>query len=141
MVAYLDVSIGPGRPSSSPPITFVLIPEYVARSWWERVLYNQAAKRFAPLFSARPHVVINVPSGATKPEPGRAAEIEPAGTLVAADNGTRAVRRGLRGERAEHKANGQGPTHQRIVSSATFGPVRSGGPVVSFPSYAVDPRF
>ena len=36
---------GAGRPTRSSPITFVVIPEYVARSWWERILYNQSAKR------------------------------------------------------------------------------------------------
>ena len=25
------------------PITFVVVPEYVARHWWERILYNQSA--------------------------------------------------------------------------------------------------
>ena len=26
-------------------MTIVVLPEYVARHWWDRVLYNQTAKR------------------------------------------------------------------------------------------------
>ena len=44
------------------PITFVVIPEYVAKSWWERILYNQSAKRLrAALLGRPPTVVVNVP--------------------------------------------------------------------------------
>jgi len=40
----------------------VVIPEYVARSWWERLLYNQSAKRLRSMLLGRPHtVVVNVP--------------------------------------------------------------------------------
>jgi hypothetical protein len=40
----------------------VVIPEYVARRWWERVLYNQSAKRLRSMLLGRPHtVVVNVP--------------------------------------------------------------------------------
>jgi hypothetical protein len=40
----------------------VVIPEYVARSWWERILYNQSAKRLRSALLGRPHtVVVNVP--------------------------------------------------------------------------------
>jgi hypothetical protein len=39
-----------------------VIPEYVARSWWERILYNQAAKRLRAMLLGRPRtVVVNVP--------------------------------------------------------------------------------
>ena len=39
-----------------------MIPEYVARSWWERILYNQSAKRLRAALLGRPHtVVVNVP--------------------------------------------------------------------------------
>ena len=49
-------------PDKEAPITFVVIPEYVARSWWERILYNQAAKRLRTVLLGRPHtVVVNVP--------------------------------------------------------------------------------
>jgi hypothetical protein len=44
------------------PITFVVIPEYVARHWWERILYNQVAKRLRTVLLGRPHtVVVDVP--------------------------------------------------------------------------------
>jgi hypothetical protein len=34
----------------------------VARHWWERILYNQAAKRLRTVLLGRPHtVVVNVP--------------------------------------------------------------------------------
>jgi amino acid transporter len=62
LVAYLnvlDLAWPPGKPE---PITFVVIPEYVARSWWERILYNQSARRLRTVLLGRPHtVVVNVP--------------------------------------------------------------------------------
>jgi hypothetical protein len=40
----------------------VVIPEFVARSWWERILYNQSANRLRRALLGRPHtVVVNVP--------------------------------------------------------------------------------
>ncbi len=60
--AYLDVLDAAWPPDKPAPITFVVIPEYVARSWWERLLYNQAAKRVKSMLLGRPHtVVVNVP--------------------------------------------------------------------------------
>ena len=39
-----------------------MIPEYVARSWWERILYNQSANRLRRALIGRPHtVVVGVP--------------------------------------------------------------------------------
>ena len=39
-----------------------MVPEYVARHWWERILYNQSAKRLRTALLGRPHtVVVNVP--------------------------------------------------------------------------------
>jgi amino acid transporter len=62
LLAYLDVLDTAWPPDRPTPITFVVIPEYVARSWWERILYNQAAKRLRTLLLGRPHtVVVNVP--------------------------------------------------------------------------------
>jgi hypothetical protein len=62
LVAYLDV-LDNAWPADRPePITFVVVPEYVARHWWERVLYNQSAKRLRTALLGRPHtVVVNVP--------------------------------------------------------------------------------
>jgi amino acid transporter len=71
MLAYLDV-LDRSRPlEGDAPITFVVIPEYVAKSWWERLLYNQSAKRLRQVLLGRPHtVVVNVPYRRDEPEPG-----------------------------------------------------------------------
>ena len=62
LLAYLDVLDAAWPPDKPQPITFVIIPEYVARSWWERLLYNQSAKRLRSLLLGRSHtVVVNVP--------------------------------------------------------------------------------
>jgi hypothetical protein len=60
--AYLDVLDAAWPPDKQAPITFVVLPEYVARSWWERILYNQSVKRLRSSLLGRPHtVVVNVP--------------------------------------------------------------------------------
>jgi len=62
LLAYLDVLDAAWPPDKAAPITFVIIPEYVARHWWERILYNQAAKRVRTILLGRPHtVVVQVP--------------------------------------------------------------------------------
>jgi amino acid transporter len=62
LLAYLDVLDAAWPPDKPDPITFVVIPEYVARSWWERILYNQSAKRLRKNLLGRRHtVVVNVP--------------------------------------------------------------------------------
>jgi amino acid transporter len=62
LLAYLDVLDLAWPPDKPDPITFVVIPEYVARSWWERLLYNQSAKRLRSMLLGRPHtVIVNVP--------------------------------------------------------------------------------
>jgi amino acid transporter len=62
LLAYLDVLDAAWPPDKPHPITFIVIPEYVARSWWERLLYNQSAKRLRTILLGRPHtVVVNVP--------------------------------------------------------------------------------
>ncbi len=62
MLAYLDVLDAAWPAEKAAPVTFVVIPEYVARSWWERILYNQSAKRLRTILLGRPHtVVVNVP--------------------------------------------------------------------------------
>jgi amino acid transporter len=60
--AYLDVLDSAWPPDKASPITFVVLPEYVARNWWERILYNQSVKRLRSSLLGRPHtVVVNVP--------------------------------------------------------------------------------
>jgi hypothetical protein len=62
LLSYLDVLGAAWPPDKPEPITFVVIPEYVARSWWERILYNQSAKRLRRALLGRPHtVVVDVP--------------------------------------------------------------------------------
>jgi amino acid transporter len=62
LVAYLDVLDRARPPDGEAPITFVVIPEYVAKNWWERLLYNQSAKSLRTVLLGRPHtVVVNVP--------------------------------------------------------------------------------
>ncbi len=80
--AYLDVLDSAWPPDKAAPITFVVLPEYVARRWWERLLYNQSVKRLRSSLLGRPHtVVVNVPyrrddpasfdrTHAETPEPG-----------------------------------------------------------------------
>jgi amino acid transporter len=58
LLAYLDVLDSAWPPDKPEPITFVVIPEYVARSWWERILYNQSAKRLRAVLLGRPHTVV-----------------------------------------------------------------------------------
>lgn len=62
LIAYLDV-LDHAWPTDRPqPVTFVVVPEYVAKSWWERVLYNQSARRLRTLLLGRPDtVVVSVP--------------------------------------------------------------------------------
>ena len=69
LVAYLDVLDEYPAHERDAAITFVVIPEYVARSWWERVLYNRTARRLSAALLGRPHtVVVNVPYRREDPE-------------------------------------------------------------------------
>jgi len=62
LVAYLDVLQLAWSPERPDPVTFVVIPEYVARHWWERVLYNQSSRRLRAVLLGRPNtVVVDVP--------------------------------------------------------------------------------
>jgi hypothetical protein len=62
LLAYLDVLDRSWPAGREAPITFVVIPEFVARTWWERLLYNQSAKRLRTALTGRPHtVVVSVP--------------------------------------------------------------------------------
>jgi amino acid transporter len=62
LIAYLDVLDAAWPPDKPEPVTFVVIPEYVANHWWERILYNQSAKRLRAALLGRPHtVIVDVP--------------------------------------------------------------------------------
>ena len=58
ILAYLDVLDKAWPPDKAAPITIVVLPEYVARHWWERLLYNQTAKRLKQAILGREHTVI-----------------------------------------------------------------------------------
>jgi amino acid transporter len=58
VVAYLDVLDKAWPPDTEAPVTIVVLPEYVARHWWDRLLYNQAARRLKAALVGRPHTVI-----------------------------------------------------------------------------------
>jgi amino acid transporter len=80
LLSYLDVLDRAWPADKEAPITFVVIPEYVARSWWERILYNQSAKRLRAALLGRSHtVVVNVPyrrEEELKPEEARPPEAD-----------------------------------------------------------------
>jgi amino acid transporter len=58
LVAYLEVLERSWPPDSEPPTTIVVIPEYVARRWWDRLLYNQTSRRLRAALMGREHVVV-----------------------------------------------------------------------------------
>ena len=58
VTAYLDVLDLAWPPDKPAPITIVVLPEYVARHWWDRLLYNQSAKRLKAALVGREHTVI-----------------------------------------------------------------------------------
>ena len=58
VVTYLEVLDLAWPPDKEPPTTIVVLPEYVAKHWWDRLLYNQAAKRLKAALVGREHTVI-----------------------------------------------------------------------------------
>jgi amino acid transporter len=58
LTAYLDVLDLAWPPDKEAPITIVVLPEFVARHWWDRLLYNQSAKRLKAALVGREHTVI-----------------------------------------------------------------------------------
>jgi hypothetical protein len=58
VVAYLDILDQAWPPDKEAPITIVVLPEYVARHWWDRLLYNQTAKRLKAELVGREHTII-----------------------------------------------------------------------------------
>ena len=71
VVTYLDVLDHAWPPGKEAPTTIVVLPEYVARHWWDRLLYNQAAKRLKAALVGREHTVIaDVPYRRSEHSPG-----------------------------------------------------------------------
>jgi amino acid transporter len=61
---YLDVM----APGEEDVVTIVVLPEYVARHWWDRLLYNQTANRLKRSLVGRPDTVVaDVPYGSERP--------------------------------------------------------------------------
>ena len=58
VIAYLDILDQAWPPDQEAPVTIVVLPEYVARHWWDRMLYNQTAKRLKSALVGREHTVI-----------------------------------------------------------------------------------
>ncbi len=58
VITYLEVLERAWPPDKEAPTTIVVLPEYVARHWWDRVLYNQTAKRLKASLVGREHTVI-----------------------------------------------------------------------------------
>jgi amino acid transporter len=58
LTAYLDVLELAWPPEKPAAVTIVVLPEFVARHWWDRVLYNQSAKRLKAALVGREHTVI-----------------------------------------------------------------------------------
>ncbi len=60
---YLDVM----APTPPDTITIVVLPEYVPRHWWDRLLHNQKAGRIREALIGRPYTVVaEVPYGALR---------------------------------------------------------------------------
>jgi amino acid transporter len=58
VIAYLDILDQAWPPDKESPLTIVVLPEYVARHWWDRLLYNQTARRLKAALVGREHTVI-----------------------------------------------------------------------------------
>jgi hypothetical protein len=58
VIAYLDVLDQAWPPEKAAPITIVVLPEYVARHWWDRFLYNNTTRRLKAALIGREHTVI-----------------------------------------------------------------------------------
>jgi len=103
---YLDVM----APTPPDTITVVVLPEYVPRHWWDKLLHNQKAHRIREGLVGRPNTVVaDVPygshrvgsgagragTGSSKPDDGEP-EVEPGLSSVDADAEPRRRRFGWR---------------------------------------------
>jgi amino acid transporter len=75
LVAYLDVLAHAWPPDKEAPITIVVLPEFVPRHWWERLLYNQSTTELRRALLGRPDTVLmTVPYRREEPEAFRREE-------------------------------------------------------------------
>jgi amino acid transporter len=60
LVTYLEVTAAPrdGAPSDEDGVVVVLLPEYVARHWWEKYLYNDNGRRIRDALLGRRNVLV-----------------------------------------------------------------------------------
>jgi amino acid transporter len=58
MLAYLDWLDEASPSEIDAPMTFVIVPEFVPRHWWERPLFNQTARALKAALIGRPHTVV-----------------------------------------------------------------------------------
>jgi hypothetical protein len=58
MLAYLDWLDSEWPAQEAAPITFVIVPEFVPRHWWERPLFNQTARALRAALVGRSHTVV-----------------------------------------------------------------------------------
>jgi amino acid transporter len=58
MLAYLDWIDEAWPTELEAPVTFVIVPDFVPRHWWERPLYNQVAKSLRAALVGRSHTVV-----------------------------------------------------------------------------------
>ena len=74
---YLDV-MAPTPPNT---ITVVVLPEYVPRHWWDKILHNQKAHRIREALVGRANTVVaDVPYGSDRLGPldaGRPSDADP----------------------------------------------------------------
>jgi amino acid transporter len=79
MLAYLDWLDETTPAAAKAPMTFVIVPEFVPRHWWERPLYNQSAKAMRTALIGRPHtVVVDMPYRRRDQESRALAQVSPA---------------------------------------------------------------
>ena len=75
LLAYLEVLDLAWPPDKEAPITIVILPEFVPRHWWERLLYNQSTTELRRALLGRPDtVVMTVPYRREEPEAFRREE-------------------------------------------------------------------
>ncbi len=58
ILAYLDWLDEAWPTEIEAPMTFVIVPDFVPRHWWERALYNQTAKSLRAALIGRPQTVV-----------------------------------------------------------------------------------
>jgi len=69
LLAYLEVLDLTWPPDKEMPVTFVVIPEFVPRHWWERLLYNQSTAELRRALLGRPDTVVtSVPYRREEPD-------------------------------------------------------------------------